>query len=65
MPDTYAAPDIHTMTIDERLGGWERWYCPTCGRLLHIRWEPEFVKIVLYPGDLLIWHSGMTVRTEE
>ncbi len=38
--------------------GEEEWYCYACGRRLLIRWEPEFQRTVLEPGDESAAHSG-------
>jgi hypothetical protein len=40
--------------------GAEEWLCPSCGRHLLLRWQPEFQKLVLVPGDENAAHTGAT-----
>ncbi|GAA5056010.1 hypothetical protein HNP84_006335 [Thermocatellispora tengchongensis] len=44
--------------VDAAATGGEEWYCPECGRRLIIRWEPQFAKVVLEPGNDLLAHFG-------
>jgi hypothetical protein len=36
----------------------ERWTCATCGRVMLIRWLPEFEHVVVRPGDEFAIHTG-------
>lgn len=36
----------------------ERWECPTCGRVMLVRWFPEFEQVILRPGDEHAIHTG-------
>ncbi len=49
----------HKMVIGKtHTSGAEEWYCPACGRILLINWQPRFMKTVLEPGDEIAIHSG-------
>lgn len=47
----------HTMTLTTTLNGVETWYCPTCGRTLHITWDP-WKRVVVAAGDDTVQHAG-------
>jgi hypothetical protein len=36
----------------------ERWVCPTCGRIMIVRWSPDFERMTLEAGDEYALHSG-------
>ncbi len=38
--------------------GAEEWVCPSCGRLMLLRWPPRYEKLVLVPGDDSAIHVG-------
>lgn len=51
----------HEMVLETDLDadtGAERWGCPDCGRLVLIRWSPEFERVVLVAGDEHAIHVG-------
>jgi DNA-directed RNA polymerase subunit RPC12/RpoP len=49
----------HEMVLEiTHASGAEEWNCPTCGRRLLIKWEPEFKKTILQTGDEFSIHSG-------
>ena len=49
----------HEMVLEKtHRSGAEEWYCPTCGRVLLVSWEPRFMKTVLRIGDETAIHSG-------
>jgi hypothetical protein len=47
----------HVLTLLYEHDGMERWYCPTCGRLLVLRWEPWYRRVIAL-GDEAAAHSG-------
>ncbi|GEL24316.1 hypothetical protein PSU4_32700 [Pseudonocardia sulfidoxydans NBRC 16205] len=57
-PDQHVA-DEHVM-VHEGGGpsGAEEWHCPTCGRTVVVRWEPDFEQLVLVEGDPRVTHAG-------
>ncbi|BCJ49382.1 hypothetical protein Asp14428_08570 [Actinoplanes sp. NBRC 14428] len=49
----------HEMILARRgAAGTEEWACRECGRRLMLRWEPEFERLVLEPGDERVAHAG-------
>ncbi|OLT06266.1 hypothetical protein BJF90_17455 [Pseudonocardia sp. CNS-004] len=36
----------------------ERWTCPTCGRVMVVRWFPEFEHVIVRAGDEQAIHTG-------
>ncbi|GAY09765.1 hypothetical protein [Pseudonocardia sp. N23] len=52
-------PDQHVMVHEgEGPSGAEEWHCPTCGRTVVVRWEPDFEQLVLVEGDTRVTHAG-------
>jgi hypothetical protein len=47
-----------------REDGAEEWLCASCGRRLLLRWQPEYQKIVLEPGDEHAAHTGTTAGVQ-
>ncbi|ODU04200.1 MAG: hypothetical protein ABS81_11305 [Pseudonocardia sp. SCN 72-86] len=51
--------DEHVMVHEgDGPAGAEEWHCPTCGRTVVVRWEPDFEQLVLVEGDTRFVHSG-------
>jgi hypothetical protein len=49
----------HEMTLmGPAESGAEEWFCSICGRLMLMRWEPEFETLVLKYGDDTAVHYG-------
>lgn len=49
----------HEMILEKtHSSGAEEWNCPTCGRRMLIRWEPNFKRTVLEAGSPEATHSG-------
>ena len=49
----------HEMTLTGHAeSGAEEWLCSICGRLMLMRWEPEFDTLVLDHGDDTAVHYG-------
>lgn len=48
----------HEMVLDPESAEDERWSCPTCGRVMVMRWLPEVEHVVLTPGDEYAIHVG-------
>jgi len=49
---------MHTMTLVDTVDGWEWWECEDCPRVLHVRWQPKFRRVVIVKGDEQVSHSG-------
>lgn len=47
----------HTMVISLHGEKADLWYCPTCGRMVTVQYQP-YKQIVLDDGDLLATHTG-------
>ncbi|MBN9108233.1 MAG: hypothetical protein J0I34_05570 [Pseudonocardia sp.] len=51
--------DEHVMVLEgDGPSGAEEWHCPTCGRTVVVRWEPDFEQLVLVEGDTRAAHAG-------
>jgi hypothetical protein len=49
----------HEMVLEPEPGSdAERWACPTCGRVMLVRWFPEFEHVIVHPGDEYAIHAG-------
>jgi hypothetical protein len=52
-------PVEHEMTLESiHESGMEEWACPTCGRRFLVRWTPNYIRLILEPGDERVIHTG-------
>lgn len=49
----------HEMVLEKiHRSGVEEWFCPICGRRFLLRWPPDYLRIVIEPGEDVIHVGG-------